>query len=198
MPLVYALVARRAGAGGGGPAAPLAQHAAAGPAAGLEAVAMECYASYGSTSSANPTPGAGPGAPQSKPREEQFSVMCDGWMFNFLERPGFVFLVVADEATGRPLPFFCARRLADAFDAGGFAARAYGAKPRGLQRALGCAPRGARVGGPAGGPASGSPGPRPCPGSPHAQGRAPRPPRLTCAPSCASPPPPPAPPTPNP
>jgi hypothetical protein len=77
-------------------------------------------------------------APQ--PQEEAcFTVMCDGWLFNFLVRGGFVFLVVADEASGRLLPFYCARRIADAFERGGFAARAYTAKPHGLQRALRCA-----------------------------------------------------------
>jgi hypothetical protein len=46
MPLVYALVARARGAGGGGAAAPLAHHAVAGAAGDLEAVAMECYSNF--------------------------------------------------------------------------------------------------------------------------------------------------------
>uniref|UniRef100_A0A1D1ZKI5 Vesicle-associated membrane protein 727 n=1 Tax=Anthurium amnicola TaxID=1678845 RepID=A0A1D1ZKI5_9ARAE len=45
----------------------------------------------------------------------KFTYSCDGHTFNFLVDGGFVFLVVADEATGRSVPFVFLERVKDDF-----------------------------------------------------------------------------------
>ena len=134
MPLVYAMVGRAdapspvaaaaAGVGalhdGGAAATPppppppqllvLAQHTCGGVDGSLDAVAAECFASFGG--------------------EERFSVAVDGYSFNFLTtHGGLVFAVAADEAFGRELPFAAAKCLADAF-VPSFAERAAKARAR--------------------------------------------------------------------
>eukprot|EP00262_Sarcandra_glabra_P018372 TRINITY_DN655_c0_g2_i1.p1 TRINITY_DN655_c0_g2~~TRINITY_DN655_c0_g2_i1.p1 ORF type:complete len:238 (-),score=49.81 TRINITY_DN655_c0_g2_i1:283-996(-) len=45
----------------------------------------------------------------------KFTYSCDGHTFNYLVDSGFVFLVVADEATGRSVPFVFLERVKDDF-----------------------------------------------------------------------------------
>ncbi|CAA7404409.1 unnamed protein product [Spirodela intermedia] len=45
----------------------------------------------------------------------KFTYSCDGHTFNFLVDSGFVFLVVADESTGRSVPFVFLERVKDDF-----------------------------------------------------------------------------------
>ncbi|XP_077235722.1 vesicle-associated membrane protein 727 [Tasmannia lanceolata] len=45
----------------------------------------------------------------------KFTYSCDGHTFNFLADNGFVFLVVADEAVGRSVPFLFLERVKDDF-----------------------------------------------------------------------------------
>ncbi|KAG9459011.1 hypothetical protein H6P81_003519 [Aristolochia fimbriata] len=45
----------------------------------------------------------------------KFTYSCDGHTFNFLVENGFVFLVVADEATGRSVPFVFLERIKEDF-----------------------------------------------------------------------------------
>ncbi|KDP43378.1 hypothetical protein JCGZ_26478 [Jatropha curcas] len=45
----------------------------------------------------------------------KYTYSCDGYTFNFLIDGGFVFLVVADEATGRSVPFVFLERVKDDF-----------------------------------------------------------------------------------
>ncbi|GBF87673.1 hypothetical protein Rsub_00384 [Raphidocelis subcapitata] len=115
--LVYALVARAAPPGAAD-AAPvvLAHHASCGSTGNLESVAVECFRGFADS------------------RKDAFTVMCNGWLFNFLAAQGFVYLVVGDEIAGRQLPFACARRVADAFAP--FAERARAARAHSLQRAF--------------------------------------------------------------
>jgi vesicle-associated membrane protein 72 len=89
MPLVYALVARAADS------APLAQHAAV--PGNFEPVALECLQRA------------------QRGGEERFTVTADGYGFHFVVHSGFVYVVVADAATGQQLPFACAKRVQDAW-----------------------------------------------------------------------------------
>ncbi|KAL8166722.1 hypothetical protein V2J09_008221 [Rumex salicifolius] len=53
---------------------------------------------------------------QKLPRSSnKYTYSCDGHTFNFLLDSGFVFLVVADEASGRSLPFVFLERVKDDF-----------------------------------------------------------------------------------
>lgn len=117
MPLAYALVARAPPPGAAG-AAPvvLAEHACCGSTGNLETVAVECFRGFADS------------------KRDTFTVMCDGWLFNFLAAQGFVYLVVGDEVAGRQLPFACARRVADAFAPLAEGARA--ARAHSLQRSF--------------------------------------------------------------
>ncbi|XP_043693126.1 vesicle-associated membrane protein 727 isoform X2 [Telopea speciosissima] len=45
----------------------------------------------------------------------KYTYSCDGYTFNFLIDSGFVFLVVADEAVGRSMPFVLLERVKDDF-----------------------------------------------------------------------------------
>uniref|UniRef100_A0A0D6R2N3 V-SNARE coiled-coil homology domain-containing protein n=1 Tax=Araucaria cunninghamii TaxID=56994 RepID=A0A0D6R2N3_ARACU len=45
----------------------------------------------------------------------KFTYTCDGHTFNYLVEDGFVFLVVADEATGRQMPFLFLERVKEDF-----------------------------------------------------------------------------------
>uniref|UniRef100_A0A0C9RNS7 TSA: Wollemia nobilis Ref_Wollemi_Transcript_7705_1165 transcribed RNA sequence n=1 Tax=Wollemia nobilis TaxID=56998 RepID=A0A0C9RNS7_9CONI len=45
----------------------------------------------------------------------KFTYTCDGHTFNYLVEEGFVFLVVADEATGRQMPFLFLERVKEDF-----------------------------------------------------------------------------------
>lgn len=45
----------------------------------------------------------------------KYTYSCDGYTFNFLIDSGFVFLVVADELTGRAVPFVFLERVKDEF-----------------------------------------------------------------------------------
>ena len=47
--------------------------------------------------------------------EERFTVTADGYGFHFVVHSGFVYVVVADAATGQQLPFACAKRVQDAW-----------------------------------------------------------------------------------
>jgi vesicle-associated membrane protein 7 len=47
--------------------------------------------------------------------DERFTITSDAYTFNFLVSNGFTFLVVADEAYGRQIPFAFLERLRDAF-----------------------------------------------------------------------------------
>ncbi|KAL0928859.1 hypothetical protein M5K25_000786 [Dendrobium thyrsiflorum] len=49
------------------------------------------------------------------PNNNKFTYSCDGHTFNFLVDKGFVFLVVADEAVGRSMPFVFLERIRDDF-----------------------------------------------------------------------------------
>lgn len=49
------------------------------------------------------------------PNNSKFTYSCDGHTFNFLVDRGFVFLVVADEAVGRSMPFVFLERIRDDF-----------------------------------------------------------------------------------
>ncbi|KAG0502759.1 hypothetical protein HPP92_002831 [Vanilla planifolia] len=49
------------------------------------------------------------------PNSNKFTYSCDGHTFNFLVDRGFVFLVVADEAAGRSVPFVFLERVRDDF-----------------------------------------------------------------------------------
>jgi len=49
------------------------------------------------------------------PNSNKFTYSCDGHTFNFLLDGGFVFLVVADEAVGRSVPFVFLERVKDDF-----------------------------------------------------------------------------------
>ena len=47
--------------------------------------------------------------------QTKFTLMADGHTFNYLSASGFVFLVVADEAFGRQVPFACLDQIAAEF-----------------------------------------------------------------------------------
>ncbi|ONK57141.1 uncharacterized protein A4U43_C10F17030 [Asparagus officinalis] len=49
------------------------------------------------------------------PNSNKFTYSCDGHTFNFLVDRGFVFLIVADEAVGRSVPFVFLERVRDDF-----------------------------------------------------------------------------------
>jgi len=49
--------------------------------------------------------------------QKKFTLVADGHTFNYLESDGFVFLVVADEAFGRQVPFSVLDRIAAEFAA---------------------------------------------------------------------------------
>ncbi|PKU80745.1 vesicle-associated membrane protein 727 [Dendrobium catenatum] len=49
------------------------------------------------------------------PNNNKFTYSCDGHTFSFLVDRGFVFLVVADEAVGRSMPFVFLERIRDDF-----------------------------------------------------------------------------------
>lgn len=49
------------------------------------------------------------------PNSNKFTYSCDGYTLNFLADRGFVFLVVANEATGRSVPFVFLERIRDDF-----------------------------------------------------------------------------------
>ena len=49
--------------------------------------------------------------------QKKFTLVADGHTFNYLESDGYVFLVVADEAFGREVPFSCLDRIAAEFAA---------------------------------------------------------------------------------
>ncbi|XP_020599493.1 vesicle-associated membrane protein 727 [Phalaenopsis equestris] len=49
------------------------------------------------------------------PNNNKFTYSCDGHTFNFLVDRGFIFLVVADEAVGRSMPFVFLERIRDDF-----------------------------------------------------------------------------------
>ncbi|KAJ0973402.1 hypothetical protein J5N97_021361 [Dioscorea zingiberensis] len=49
------------------------------------------------------------------PNSKKFTYSCDGHTFNYLLDRGFVFLVVADEASGRSVPFVFLERVRDDF-----------------------------------------------------------------------------------
>ncbi|XP_072994812.1 vesicle-associated membrane protein 727-like [Typha latifolia] len=49
------------------------------------------------------------------PNSSKFTYACDGHTFNFFVDKGFVFLVVADEAIGRSMPFVFLERVKDDF-----------------------------------------------------------------------------------
>lgn len=75
----------------------IAQHACGGVEGNLEAVAAECFDSFGGSDSS-------------------FTVAVDGYNFNFFAtHGGLVFCVAADDAYARELAFALARRLADSF-----------------------------------------------------------------------------------
>jgi hypothetical protein len=68
--------------------------------------------------------------------QTKFTLMADGHTFNYLSASGFVFLVVADEAFGRQVPFACLDQIAAEFTrAHGDAAA--GAIAHSLDRAFG-------------------------------------------------------------
>lgn len=110
MPLIYSLVARAADS------AVLAQHAVVN--GNFENVAVECLerARQGN--------------------EERFSISCDGYTFNFLLHGGYAFVVVADEAYGREIPFACAKRVCDAWTER-FWESGRTAAPRSMERSFG-------------------------------------------------------------
>jgi hypothetical protein len=47
--------------------------------------------------------------------QKKFTLVADGYTFNYLENDGYVFLVVADEALGRVIPFACLDRISAEF-----------------------------------------------------------------------------------
>ena len=49
--------------------------------------------------------------------QKKFTLVADGHTFNYLESDGYVFLVVADEAFGRQVPFSCLDAIAAEFAA---------------------------------------------------------------------------------
>jgi len=65
-----------------------------------------------------------PSFPQTLPKmieqlqaQKKFTLVADGHTFNYLESDGYVFLVVADEAFGRQVPFSCLDAIAAEFAA---------------------------------------------------------------------------------
>lgn len=106
MPVVYALVARaRDGEA-------LAEHAVVSAAKGLAVLAVECWRTYKDA----PSEDYDDDDFLSGCTEERFAVMCDNLSFTVLARGGFVFVVVADEATAaRGIPSVCAQRISDAW-----------------------------------------------------------------------------------
>lgn len=63
----------------------------------LVPVATECYRSF------------------KHGEEDRYTIMCDGYSFNFVVHRGYVFTVVALEALGREIPYACAKRICDAW-----------------------------------------------------------------------------------
>lgn len=88
MPLVYAFVARAGTV--------LAEHAAY--AGNFKTVALECLQ-------------------KARTQERRFSVTTDGHSFNFANEGGLIFMVVADEGTGREVPLGCLDRIVSDFQA---------------------------------------------------------------------------------
>lgn len=64
------------------------------------------------------------------------TITCDKHTFNFLQKEGFTFLVVADEAYGRQIPFAFLERVSEDFLAS-HATRAKAAAPHSLDRTFG-------------------------------------------------------------
>lgn len=64
------------------------------------------------------------------------TITCDKHTFNFLRKDGFTFLVVADEAYGRQIPFAFLERVSEDFMAS-HATRAKAAAPHSLDRTFG-------------------------------------------------------------
>ncbi|KAG1681167.1 hypothetical protein FOA52_015610 [Chlamydomonas sp. UWO 241] len=68
--------------------------------------------------------------------DSKFTILCDGHTFNFLNVNGFIYLVVADEAFGREIPFAFLERVKDEF-ASVYAANARSAPANSLDRTFG-------------------------------------------------------------
>lgn len=68
--------------------------------------------------------------------QDRMTITCDKHTFNFLRKEGFTFLVVADEAYGRQIPFAFLERVSDDFLAS-HATRAKAAAPHSLDRTFG-------------------------------------------------------------
>ena len=67
--------------------------------------------------------------------QKKFTLVADGHTFNYLESDGYVFLVVADEAFGRQVPFSCLDAIAAEF-AASYGERARDAIAHSLNRAF--------------------------------------------------------------
>lgn len=68
--------------------------------------------------------------------QTKLTITCDKHTFNFLRRDEYVFLVVADEAFGRQIPFAFLDRISEDF-AAKFASKGKTAAPHGLHRTVG-------------------------------------------------------------
>lgn len=62
-----------------------------------------------------PTPQTLPKILEKLNSQKKFTLMADGHTFNYLADDGYVYLVVADEAYGRQIPFACLERVKDEF-----------------------------------------------------------------------------------
>ena len=68
--------------------------------------------------------------------QKKFTLMADGHTFNYLADEGYVYLVVADEAYGRQIPFACLERIKDEFKSQ-YGGRATDAIAHSLDRSFG-------------------------------------------------------------
>ncbi|KAF6254046.1 R-SNARE protein, VAMP72-family [Scenedesmus sp. NREL 46B-D3] len=68
--------------------------------------------------------------------QNKLTIACDKHTFNFTRREQYVFLVVADEAFGRQIPFAFLERVSDDFIAG-FASKGKTAAPHSMDRSFG-------------------------------------------------------------
>eukprot|EP00878_Enallax_costatus_P037143 GHUV01041939.1.p1 GENE.GHUV01041939.1~~GHUV01041939.1.p1 ORF type:complete len:123 (+),score=26.50 GHUV01041939.1:317-685(+) len=108
MPLIYSFVARH-------PSTVLAEYT---PYHGnFNTVALECLQHL-------------------QPDQQKLTITCDKHTFNFLRRDEYVFLVVADEAFGRQIPFAFLDRISEDF-AAKFASKGKTAGAHGLDRTVG-------------------------------------------------------------
>lgn len=68
--------------------------------------------------------------------QDRMTITCDKHTFNFVKKEGFTFLVVADEAFGRQIPFAFLERVGEDF-LNTHATRAKAAAPHSMDRTFG-------------------------------------------------------------